>query len=104
MRALTRGGPAAGALAALALALVLTGCGSDGGEKKVASAPSAKGAAGGSEGGGSSGGDGKDGASGMDNKEKARKFAECLRKQGLDVSDPDDGKFTMKGNGLPKEK
>ncbi|MGV9310792.1 hypothetical protein ACWDR0_01175 [Streptomyces sp. NPDC003691] len=102
MRALTRRGRAAGvpAALALALALALTGCGSGGGgDPKVASAPSAK----------ETGGPARDGAPGDtavpdDDRAKARKFADCLRKHGLDVGDPEEGRFTMDGNGLSEEK
>ncbi|MGW1277434.1 hypothetical protein ACWD4V_10845 [Streptomyces tsukubensis] len=102
MRSLTRRGLAAGAPAALALVLglALAGCGSDGGGEKVAAAPSAAGTAGTPKDGGASG----EGAVPKDNEEKARKFAECLRKHGLNVGDPREGKFTMDGNGLPKDK
>ncbi|QDY76225.1 hypothetical protein [Streptomyces qinzhouensis] len=102
MRSLTRRGRAAGvpAALALALALALAGCGSDGGGAKVASAPSAEGTAGSAKDDGSSGG----GPVPEDDRDKARKFAECLREHGLKVADPEDGKFTMDGNGLPKDK
>ncbi|MFJ8231955.1 hypothetical protein ACIQ9E_18645 [Streptomyces sp. NPDC094448] len=106
MRSLIRRGRAAGAPAAPALALVLAlgfgaaGCGSDGGGEKVAAAPSATGTGGAQRDGGAPG----DGAVPQDEEGKARKFAECLRKHGLDVGDPREGRFTMDGNGLPKDK
>ncbi|MEU5162852.1 hypothetical protein AB0G74_25030 [Streptomyces sp. NPDC020875] len=101
MRSLTRRGPATGTVAVLAaLALALTGCGTDGGKEKVASAPSAKGAA-----GKDGGADGKgDGAVPADNEEKARKFAECLRENGLDAPDPEDGGIRIGAEGVSKEK
>ncbi|MEU3598007.1 hypothetical protein ABZ714_04635 [Streptomyces sp. NPDC006798] len=101
MRSLTRR-PATGALAVLAaLALALTGCGSDGGKEKVAAAPSAKGAA---EGGGGAGSGNGEGPVPADHEERARKFAECLREHGLDVPDPKDGRIQMNAEGLSKEK
>lgn len=93
-----------GALAALplTLALVLTGCGSSGGDKdKVASANggSVSTGTGSTPGGGNVGGGGKG--------DQAVKFAECMRKNGVNIPDPDpgSGRITMKLDGsVPKEK
>ncbi|MFI1828575.1 hypothetical protein ACH41E_19325 [Streptomyces sp. NPDC020412] len=93
---------AAAALAGLplGLALFLTGCGgSDGGGKDVASAES--GAPRGSKDGGASGGGS---GSKPDPKEGALKFAQCMRENGIAMEDPQDGRLTLKGEGVPKEK
>lgn len=83
----------------LGLALVLTGCGSGDDGKDVASAES--GAARDSKEGGSSGGDsGKE----PDRKEGAMKFAQCMRENGIAMEDPQDGRLTLKGEGVPKDK
>ncbi|MFD0688228.1 hypothetical protein [Actinomadura fibrosa] len=77
-----------GALAALplVLALALTGCGGDdGGEKDgVASA-----------GGGKTGGAAAGGAK-LSQEEMGVKFAECMRKNGIPMDDPKDGKILLK--------
>jgi hypothetical protein len=94
-----------GALAALplTLALVLSGCGGDDGDKdKVASANGGTLSAG--PGSGSGGGSVNGGG---DQRDKAVKFAECMRKNGVNVPDPDpgSGRMTMKFDGsTPKEK
>jgi hypothetical protein len=72
MRGVTRG-------VLLALFLVLTGCGSDGGGSQVASA----------------GGDKKDAGSptsSLNREEMGVKFAQCMRENGVDMPDPQPGK------------
>ncbi|MEU1665737.1 hypothetical protein ABZ547_19400 [Streptomyces sparsogenes] len=71
-------GMAAAVPLALTLALSLTGCGSDGGDDKVASADGAK------KGGGSS-------APSLDPQEMGAKFAQCMREHGIDMEDPEPG-------------
>ncbi|MEU5976764.1 hypothetical protein [Streptomyces sp. NPDC047315] len=87
----------------LGLALVLTGCGSGDDGKDVASAES--GAARDSKEGGSSGGaSGGDSSKEPDRKEGAMKFAQCMRENGIAMEDPQDGRLTLKGEGVPKDK
>ncbi|MEU9604261.1 hypothetical protein [Streptomyces sp. NPDC048057] len=83
----------------LGLALVLTGCGSDDDGKDVASVESGS-TRDTKDGQPSGGGSGKK----PDPKEGAVKFAQCMRENGIAMEDPQDGRLTLKGNGVPKEK
>jgi hypothetical protein len=76
-----------GALATLALAIALTGCGSgssDGQDDQVASGSSAQPTASTSP-----------SAEGLSRDEKNVKFAQCLREHGINVPDPEPGKGPM---------
>ncbi|MFI0354885.1 hypothetical protein [Actinomadura sp. 9N407] len=81
-----------GALAAfpLVMALALTGCGGEGKEKGVASANGGKAAGGASA------------APSLSRDEMGVKFAECMRKNGIQMEDPEPGKGVLlkadKGN------
>jgi hypothetical protein len=84
-----------GALAALplVLALSLTGCGGDEQDGGVASA-----------GGGGQGGSGATAAASLSPQERGLKFAQCMRKNGVPMEDPVDGKIQLKADRrLPKE-
>ncbi|MFF8957172.1 hypothetical protein [Streptomyces sp. NPDC014894] len=86
MRIRTRAGLAA---LPLALAVALTGCGSDGGgERKVASA---------AKGGGQASGAGKPSAEpSLSAQEMGLKFAACMRKNGVEMEDPVEGRLTIR--------
>ncbi|GAA2433330.1 hypothetical protein GCM10010191_54400 [Actinomadura vinacea] len=78
-----------GALAALplVLALSLAGCG---GEEKESGIP---------QGGNGTAGGGKNAAAGMSPEDRAVKFAECMRKNGIDMEDPKPGQgIQLRGN------
>ncbi|MCM2390846.1 hypothetical protein [Streptomyces albipurpureus] len=67
-----------------ALALALTGCSSDDGGDKVATAQS-------------SGKDRPDAEPSMSERDRAMKFAKCMRQNGVDMEDPKDGqRFVVK--------
>lgn len=84
-----------GALAPIALALVVSGCGADGGgETGVATLTGAGGQAAASA------------APSDDPHDKALKFAQCMRENGVDVQDPEPGKGLMMrfDKNTPREK
>ncbi|MEO3977129.1 hypothetical protein [Streptomyces sp. CAU 1734] len=74
---------------ALVLAVTLSGCGSDGGDRnEVASAATA------GAGGGSAGKGGEAGAE-LSPEEQGLKFARCMRKNGVPMEDPVDGRVMV---------
>jgi hypothetical protein len=79
MRLRTRGALAA---APLVLALALTACGSDGDDPQVATANNGKQA-------------GASAGPSMDPEEMAIKYVECMRKNGIDMPDPVDGRIQL---------
>ncbi|TDU90766.1 hypothetical protein EV138_4361 [Kribbella voronezhensis] len=70
-----------GALAAIVLAMTLTGCGSGAEDKQVASGNGSQAATGPSS-----------APASLSQDEKGVKFAQCLRENGIDVKDPEPGK------------
>ncbi|MEQ7125085.1 hypothetical protein ABN034_11235 [Actinopolymorpha sp. B11F2] len=104
MRGRVPGRPALGAVIVLLLLLVVAGCAGTGGGSgddtaRVASADDGASDAGAADTGGASGEDGA-GMSKEEREEKALKFAQCMRENGVPMDDPDSsGRVQIRVNG-----